>query len=474
MSDLPLAATPDSTSSAGPAEATTPTGRLGRLRSAPFLRPLADRDYRLFWGGESISVLGDQFHFVALAWLVLQLTGSGLALGTVLTAAAIPRVILILVGGAIADRIEPKMLIFRSNALRALVVGVVAALIISGRVEIWQLVVMAVIFGAVDAFFYPAVSTFLPLLVPTERLAAANGLFQATSQLLGLIGPALAGITVALIGTSLAFVLDAASFAVAAVAITLVHGGLRATVMRKAAEAADAELAVASGRRGRVAAADAAATIAPEAQPSVWRSIREGASYTFRDPALRTLIILAAALNFSFTGPISVGLPWLAANRFDAGSAGFGIMISGFGAGALIGAVLAGSIKPFRHRGAMLLGIAALLGVGLGLIGIAPDVLVVTVLMFAMGLGVGFINVNVVTWIQQRTETAILGRVMSFMMLGSQGLAPFSLVVTGVLIDAQPTFVFVAAGVLILVAVGLGMVWRADRVLGSDRQVAAA
>ena len=118
---------------------------------------------------------------------------------------------------------------------------------------------------------------------------------------------------------------------------------------------------------------------------------------------MRTLIILAAALNFSFTGPISVGLPWLAANRFDAGSAGFGIMISGFGAGALIGAVLAGSIKPFRHRGAVLLGIAALLGVGLALIGIAPDVPIVTGLMFAMGLGVGFVNVIVVTWIQQRT-----------------------------------------------------------------------
>ena len=213
----------------GSDEAATPTGRLGRLRSAPFLRPLADRDYRIFWGGESISVFGDQFHFVALAWLVLQLTGSGLALGTVLTAAAIPRVILMLVGGAIADRIEPKTLIFRSNALRALVVGIVAALIISGRVEIWQLVVMAVIFGAVDAFFYPAVSTFLPLLVPSERLTAANGLFQATSQLIGLIGPAAAGVTVALIGTSLAFVLDAASFAIAAVAIALVHGGLRAT-----------------------------------------------------------------------------------------------------------------------------------------------------------------------------------------------------------------------------------------------------
>lgn len=441
-------------SDTGSAEAATPTGRFGRFRSAPFLRPLADRDYRIFWGGESISVLGDQFHFVALAWLVLQLTGSGLALGTVLTAAAIPRVILMLLGGAIADRIEPKALIFRSNALRALVVGIVAALIISGRVELWQLVVMAVIFGAVDAFFYPAVSTFLPLLVPSDRLTAANGLFQATSQLIGLIGPAAAGITVALIGTSLAFVLDAASFAVAAIAITLVHGGLRAATTRTTFDA-------------EPAAADAAAD-PPEPQPSIWRSIREGASYTFRDPALRTLIILAAAINFAFTGPIAVGLPWLAANRFDAGSIGFGIMISGFGAGALIGAVLAGSVKPVRHRGAMLLGLAALLGVGLGLIGIAPDVLIVTGLMFVMGLGVGFINVNVITWIQQRTETAILGRVMSLLMLGSQGVGPVSLVVTGVLIDSQPTFVFVASGVLILAAVGLGLIWRADRLLSSD------
>ncbi len=143
-------------------------------------------------------------------------------------------------------------------------------------------------------------------------------------------------------------------------------------------------------------------------------------------------------------------------------------MISGFGGGALIGAVLAGSIKPFRHRGAILLGISGLLGVGLGLIGIAPGVVVVTGLMFLMGLGVGFINVNVVTWVQQRTETAMLGRVMSLMMLGSVGLAPISLVITGVIIDAQATFVFVAAGAIILVAVGLGLVWRADRLLSFE------
>jgi len=393
---------------------------------------------------------------------VLQVTGSGLALGTVLMAAAVPRGVLMLLGGAIADRVQPKALIFRSNALRALVVGIVAALVVSGRVELWQLLVMAVLFGAVDAFFYPAISTFLPLLVPGERLTAANGLFQATSQLIGLVGPAAAGITVALIGTGLAFVLDAASFVVAAIAITLVHGGLRAAATRTPDAAVEAVPAVGATVEAALAAD------ATESQPSVWQSIREGASYTLRDPALRTLIILAAALNFAFTGPISVGLPWLADNRFDAGAAGFGIMVSGFGAGALIGAIVAGSIKSFRHRGAVLMGVSATLGIGLGLIGIAPNVAVVTGLTLAMGLGVGFINVIVITWVQQRTETAILGRVMSLLMFASAGIAPFSLVISGLLIDAQPTFVFVASGVLILIAVGLGLLWRADRVLGSD------
>ncbi|MGH2408722.1 MAG: MFS transporter, partial [Candidatus Limnocylindrales bacterium] len=291
----------------------------GRVRGLPLLRPFAERDFRIFWLGENVSVLGDQFHFIALAWLTLQLTGSGLALGGVLMAAAIPRAIFILLGGAISDRRQPKQVIFVSNALRAVVATVIAVLVLSGRTELWQIAVMAVVFGTVDAFFYPAIGSFLPLLVTSERLPASNALFQATNQLLGLIGPALAGLTVAIIGTGPAFALDAGSFVVAAVAIVLVRGGLRAI----ASPAAPVEASF-SGHAAR---------------PSMLATIRQGANYAFRDHGLRTLLLLATALNVAFTGPISVGLPWLSANRFDAGSAGFGLMASGFGAGALIGAI---------------------------------------------------------------------------------------------------------------------------------------
>lgn len=473
MSELSV---PAPSSAAG--SATTPdvagsvdsTGPTAGPSARTFLRPLADRDFRIFWGGESISVLGDQFHFVALAWLVLEMSGSGLALGTILMAAAIPRAILMVFGGAIADRVEPKVLVFRSNALRAVVVGIVAALILSEQVELWQLVIMAVVFGAVDAFFYPAIQTLIPLLMPGERLAASNALFQATGQLIGLVGPAAAGVTVAVVGTGLAFVLDAVSFVVAAVAILLVHGGLRATAGRPASidSAGGAEVTTASAVPSGPAASTSASTppeTSTEGRPSVWREIRAGAAYTFRDPGLRTLIIMSAALNFAFTGPVTVGLPWLADQRFDAGSVGFGIMISGFGAGALIGAIVAGSLRRIPHRGVTLLVVSGSLGVGLALIGLAPSVAVVTGLAFVMGIGVGFVNVVVMTWVQHRTEIAMLGRVMSLLMLAGTGLAPISLLAAGILIDVHPTALFIAAGALILGAVALGLVWRADRLL---------
>ncbi|MGZ6299956.1 MAG: MFS transporter, partial [Candidatus Limnocylindria bacterium] len=114
------------------------------------LRPLRIRDFRLMFTGETISVLGDHFHFVALAWLTLQLTGSGLALGTVLMVAAIPRAIFMLLGGALSDRFSPRSLMLYSNAIRALVVGTVATLV---RVvyTAWLLLKISAPFGVTSA-----------------------------------------------------------------------------------------------------------------------------------------------------------------------------------------------------------------------------------------------------------------------------------------------------------------------------------
>ena len=409
-----------------------------RTGGSPLLRPFRVSDFRFLFTGESVSVLGDQFHFVALAWLTLQLTGSGLALGSVLMVAAIPRAVFMLLGGALSDRWSPRSLMLWSNAIRAVLVAIVAYLVLTEQAQLWQLYVMAGIFGVVDALFYPAMSAILPMLVDEETLPPANALMQGSQQFAGLIGPALAGVVIAVIETGPAFVFDAISFAIAAIALYLVAGGRRV--------------------------ASPAESGTSKAAPSVLATIREGFAYAWRDPAVRSLIFLAAAFNFGFTGPLSVGLPYMADNTLGGGSATFGILLSAFGAGALVGAVVAGSIARVPHLGMIVLLVSIGLGVGLGLVGVAPSVPVAFGLLAATGIGIGFINVHVVSWLQGRTAEEMRGRVMSMVMLGSIGLAPVSYALAGVIVDFGPVpLMFGVAGAIVI---GASLVALASGVAG--------
>jgi MFS family permease len=403
------------------AAATTAAGGPG------LLRPLRIRDFRLVFTGETISVLGDQFHYVALAWLTLQLTGSGLALGSVLMVAAIPRLIFLLLGGALSDRWSPRSLMLYSNVLRAVLVGILAFLVLTGRAELWQLYVMGAIFGVVDALFYPALSAIVPMIVKEATLAPANALLQGSQQFATLVGPAAAGVVVALVQTGPAFVVDAVSFAVAAIALVFVVGGRRVAKPTSSEEG--------------------------EKPPSIFATIRAGLGYAWSDPAVRSLVLLTAAFNFAFTGPLGVGLPFMARHTLGGGSATFGVLLSGFGAGALLGAVTAGSIRRVPRLGTTTLLIAIGLGVGLGLLGVAPNVIVGFALLAAMGIGAGFINVHVISWLQARTPENMRGRVMSLVMIGSHGLAPVSYALAGLIVDVGPVpLMFGVAGAIVVVA----------------------
>ena len=393
-------------------------------------RPLRFRDFRLLFTGETISVVGDYFHFVALAWLTLQLTGSGLALGSVLMVAAIPRAVFMVVGGALSDRWSPRSLMLYSNAVRAVLVGIIAALVLTGQIQLWHLYLMAAAFGLVDALFYPAINSIVPMLVDEEALPPANALLQGSQQLAGLIGPAIAGFVVALVQTGPAFVVDAVSFAVAATALLFVVGGRRAPKP--------------SG----------------EAHSNVLASIRAGFGYAWSDPAVRALLLLSAAFNFAVTGPLLVGLPFLAEHGLHGGPAAFGVLLSAFGAGSVLGALAAGALPRVPRLGAVVLAIAAGLGVAMALIGIAPNVPSAFGLLAGMGLGAGFINVHMISWLQARTAEEMRGRVMSIVMLGSVGLTPFSYAVAGLVVDLGAVPVMFATGGAILFGASLlGVAW---------------
>jgi hypothetical protein len=201
------------------------------------------------------------------------------------------------------------------------------------------------------------------------------------------------------------------------------------------------------------------------AKASILASIREGAGYAFGHPGIRSIILIAAALNLATNGPIAVGLPWLANIRFDGGPVLLGVMFAGFGGGAVIGAVVAGSTARPRRFGLVVLGLAASLGVGLAALGLAPNGLVATAVLVLTGFGSGYLNVTVIAWLQASVEPALLGRVMSLVMLGAVGLQPVSLVLAGVLVDSHATAMYLLAGALLLAACATALAGRADATL---------
>ncbi len=379
------------------------------------------RDFRLLWIGQAVSYLGDQFHFVALAWLTLLLTGSALALGTVLMVAAVPRAVLMLAGGAITDRFSQRVLMLLSDSTRAVLVTLLAALVLTGNAQLWQLYILGFIFGIMDAVFIPAGQAIIPSLVDEARLTGANALMQAANSATSLLGPVAAGALVAVLtgvrGIGIALAVDAATFYISALFLTLMRGrgGLEQ-------ESSDQNLL---------------------------ESIRDGLRYAWHDPIMRALLIAIAGIDVTAAGVFDVGLPLLGRSHFG-GSVAFGIMVSGFGAGALLGVIGAGMIKKPRHRGIFAVGILALFGTGTAILPLAPNVAVATVMIALMGVGGGFINVLIMPWIQARTDPTMQGRIASLIMLASVGLTPVSFAVAGWIASFTLMGLFVAGGAIIL------------------------
>ncbi len=174
--------------------------------------PIRDPPFRRLWAGSTASLCGDQFYLVALPWVVLHVTGSAVAIGTILMAAAVPRALLMLLGGLVSDRVSPRKVLMTTASARALVVGAIGLFVALGTIRFWQLCLLAFAFGVADAFAMPAAQAFLPALVASDDLVAAKALVQSTAQLTTIVGPAPAGVAIKAVGTAWAFVFDAISF----------------------------------------------------------------------------------------------------------------------------------------------------------------------------------------------------------------------------------------------------------------------
>lgn len=380
--------------------------------------PLRIRHFRNLWLGSSVSLLGDQFYLVALPWLVLNLTGSGLALGAMMMAAALPRAALMLFGGAASDHYAPRDVLLLTTWMRMVLVVAIALLAWMGLARLWELYLLSVLFGTADAFALPAGQALLPALVEKEQLTSANAMFSGSMQATTLLGPAPAGFLIAAWGVAPALVVDAVSFLFAIAPL--------AKLPKPDAGAASAK---------------------PRRNPL--RSIVEGLRYVWEDPALRSLVLIVAGLNLWAMGPVMVGMPLLAKLHFGS-SAVFGTMMSSFGGGALLGMIAIGALKPRRHRGYLFLSFVGAESVGVALMPFFRHLAPLSVDMALIGVCSGIANVAIIAWIQGHVDHAVMGRVMSVVMFAAFGLMPISLVLAGLVADQHLAGMFVGAAALIM------------------------
>lgn len=380
--------------------------------SAP-THPLKERNFRLLFIGSTISLFGDQFYLIAMPWLVLQQTGSAIAMGTIMMSAAIPRAVLMLIGGAVSDRISPRLVMLISASVRAIVVAALGLLIWLHLLQTWHMYVIAATFGTADAFDNPASQAFMPFLVKSEQLVAATSAFGVRAQLASILGPAPAGFVVRALGLAAAFFIDAVSF------LFIIGALLQLPDPRHS---------------GQV-------------KKPLLHSILEGLQYVGKDVPLRTLMLVMVGINFCLAGPVSIGLAYVAKTKFGS-PAILGLMLSCMAAGALGGAAVAGVWK-IRRRGIMILLVAFVLALLLASLGILNQQWAFPVVLLLMGIAAGVANVQIGAWIMQRIDPSVRGRVTSVLTLGAMGTAPISLALAGLLIAVSLKLMFLMAGSLL-------------------------
>ncbi len=392
------------------------------------LRVMSLRDFRLLFGGSTTSLLGDQFALIATPWLVLQLTGDPLILGVVLALEGLPRAVFMLIGGAITDRMSPRLVMLAADIIRFVLTALMATVVFTGEVQIWMLYAFGLAFGLVAGFAIPAQNSIVPMLVEQGDLQAGNSIMMGVTQLMGFIGPTIAGVLIgghaeSLAGVGLAFAVDAFSFAVSAACLWLMHAG-----------------------------GSAALSQVVDAKETLWQAILAGVKYIWTDKVLRLMFLVVMALNFLVVGPLLVGIPVLADQRLPEGAVAFGLLMSAYSGGNLGGYLIAGSLR--RPTGPALRIILIAFQAAFGLVVLALGFVLLTWIDFALllllGLGNGYIAIILFTWMQTHTPKEMLGRMMSLLIFSSTGLVPISQAISGAVSKWDIALLFAVAGSIVL------------------------
>ncbi|NUO61199.1 MAG: MFS transporter [Hamadaea sp.] len=350
--------------------------------------------FRRYATGQAVSVLGDQVWYVALSWAAVQIASPGVA-GVLLSISALPRLALMLFGGVLVDRRDPRRLMVHSDLVRGLICVAAAA------VAVWQpsvllLVVVALAFGAADAVFLPAAGALQPRLLDPTQYAGGNALTSTVNRLALTLGAPLGGVLVATGGLPTALVVNAVTFGISVLALRS---------LRPSAAVLSTSDASKSG-------------------------LRDGLRYIARHRVLRATILVGLLGNLGFVGPMNVGLA-LASQSSGWGATGVGLLLSGFGIGAIVAGLAMLRRRPVRHIGPIAGVCFALQGIAVVIPAVTGSLPLAVAATAVAGLTSGPAGILLGSLTQSATEDAFRGRVSSVNSLANLGLTPLVMAAVG-------------------------------------------
>jgi len=383
------------------------------------VRALRHRNYRLFFAGQSISLVGSWMTRIATSWLVYRLTGSALLLGLVGFAGQIPSFLLAPIAGVLIDRWNRHRLLVATQVLALLQSAALAALALTGVINIWHVLLLSLFQGVINAFDMPARQSFVVEMVEKrEDLSNAIALNSSMVNAARLLGPSIGGVLIAAVGEGWCFFWDAVSY-VAVIASLLL---MRVTP-----------------RPGRAAA-----------RAGVLRELRAGWAYVAGSPPIRSILLLLAVV--SLVGmPYTVLMPVFASKILHGGPHTLGFLMAASGVGALLGALFLANRRSVLGLGKVIPMMAGLFGAGLIGFALSRQLWLSLLLLLATGLGFMVQMAASNTLIQTLVEDDMRGRVMSFYTMAFMGTTPFGSLLAGSLasrIGAPSTLVLGGAGCL--------------------------
>src|SRR6059036_2881451 len=390
------------------------------------LGALSHRNFRLFFFGQGISLIGTWMQSVALGWLVLELTNSPFAVGLTQALRSLGVLLFTLYGGVVADRVDKRRLIVWTQALQMLEALALAALVWAGRVTTWQVMVLAVFFGIVNTFDIPGRQAFIAEIVGKDDLMNAIALNSSMFNAARIVGPAVAGVVIGAAGVGLCFLLNGVSY------IAVIAGLL--------------------AMRLPPFVSDGAATSAGE-------GVRQAIAFIRSDARVSALVVLVAV--FSVLGfPFIVLMPVVARDVLHTDARGYGLLMAAVGIGAMLGALGLAVRGPRVRKGTALLEGGAAFGVLLVLFAAVRSVGVALALLALAGCAMIVTTALANTMLQTLVPDALRGRVMAFYAFVFVGLAPLGAFLAGLLAEhTSAPFAIGVGGVGCLIAVALAA-WR--------------